>query len=345
MAGTEHTSLVDLDAHRKAPPAYLTDEYIQKAPHGHGLTLKLLKTVQRGIHEISGHLRMSDAELARVTRARLRDELADHKQAECRHKQALEAAGFLRATTQAPKVPQVNLRLDWNGEFLTGTQAALQALGIGAGQDFPSDRRWRRGLVTTDPRGLPCKITNGYTNDEGAPVFWARITYPGRNTESPWLQHAPGVRKNRRDYGDVYSGKAEALIAAGLVSTEQLPGAPGLPKTCARFMPDGSFVRLKNQPLHRAPVAGEKSITKYGERFEVLFWAAPDEAAQRKAEAEATTAAWAQQPRPVSLLDLAAANAMRTNGSEAKRPRLTLVLSPCAQQPMGAAGVKAQSGA
>jgi len=321
MARTEHTSLIDLDAHRKAPPAYLKDEYIEKAPHGHGLTLKLLKTVQQGIQEISGHLRMSDAELAR-------------------HKQALEAAGFLRAPPQASKPPGVSMHLDCYGEYFHGTREALQGLGLGADQAFPTDKSGRYGLLTIDPRGLPCKITAASPNDQGEATFHARITYPGRHLEIQWLHHAPGVRTTCQSFGTAYAGKAEALIAAGLVSKDQLPGAPGLPKTCARFMPDGSFTKSRVRAI-----AGAKEITKHGQRFEILVQISPEEEARRNTEAEAQREAWARQPRPVSLLDLAAANAMRTNGSEAKRPRLTLVLSPCAQQPMGAAGVKAQGGA
>jgi hypothetical protein len=52
---------------------------------------------------------------------------------------------------------------------------------------------------------------------------------------------APGVRVTEYWHSDEYFGTAEALISVGLVRADQLPGQPGMPKSCSTFY-DGQRV-------------------------------------------------------------------------------------------------------
>lgn len=47
-------------------------------------------------------------------------------------------------------------------------------------------------------------------------------------------------------WGNIYQGTAEALIAAGLVRFDQLPGQPGRGKTVATYLPDGTMLPIRN---------------------------------------------------------------------------------------------------
>lgn len=46
---------------------------------------------------------------------------------------------------------------------------------------------------------------------------------------------APGVRVTEYPSGNVYFGSAEALVSAGLICANQLPGQPGMAKFCVTF--------------------------------------------------------------------------------------------------------------
>lgn len=50
-----------------------------------------------------------------------------------------------------------------------------------------------------------------------------------------------------------YSGSSSALLGAGLLLPEQLPGTNGNPATCASFHPDGSRVRKGAPRAHLEP--------------------------------------------------------------------------------------------
>lgn len=56
----------------------------------------------------------------------------------------------------------------------------------------------------------------------------------------------PGVFRYVEWHQAVYVGKAEALISAGLVTLEQLPGQPGNGRGMCTYEPDGSKVQKGN---------------------------------------------------------------------------------------------------
>jgi len=80
---------------------------------------------------------------------------------------------------------------------------------------------------------------------------------------------------------DTYTGTAEALIEAGLVRADQLPGLPGVNKTMRTFAPDGRDAR-KGQNFRGFP--GAMQIIKKGRRFVVNIAVGEDEHERRLAE-------------------------------------------------------------
>lgn len=96
------------------------------------------------------------------------------------------------------------------------------------------------------------------------------------------LKHIAGnaiERDTSIDWCDTYTGTADALIEAGLVRADQLPGLPGVNKTMRTFAPDGREAR-KGQNFRRFP--GARRIVKRGQRFAVQVTVGPDEQARRR---------------------------------------------------------------
>lgn len=73
---------------------------------------------------------------------------------------------------------------------------------------------------------------------------------------------------------DVYSGPIEAMLAAGIVSPEQLPGLPGHNKHNRQFLADGSQIGRPREAGGKGGVyaryePGAKSIHRSGNRLSV----------------------------------------------------------------------------
>lgn len=83
---------------------------------------------------------------------------------------------------------------------------------------------------------------------------------------------------------DTYTGTAEALIEAGLIRADQLPGLPGVNKGQRTFMPDGRDVH-KGQNYRYLP--GARRIVKRGRRFAVDVVVDEDEQKRRLADRHA----------------------------------------------------------
>lgn len=96
-------------------------------------------------------------------------------------------------------------------------------------------------------------------------------------TKLPGVEYDPGVG------GDQYMGHASALIAAGLVTPDQLPGAPGMPVSGVTFV-DGL-----RQPRTARPDHDERwmRICKVGRRFQVTRGISTDERERREDAREA----------------------------------------------------------
>lgn len=66
------------------------------------------------------------------------------------------------------------------------------------------------------------------------------------------MHSSPGLRFKPMAGYSCYSGSAKALLSAGLLLPEQLPGSNGNPATCASFHPDGRRVQRGEPNAHTA---------------------------------------------------------------------------------------------
>ncbi len=200
---------------------------------------------------------------------------------------------------------------DVAGESIWGTKEQIQAFGIAIGQAFPGEPSGpKRQLSVRDPRGFKVKITRTYWR--GQP-FAADITYPNLPVRSkpPESEPFPGVRKREGDFGgcDEFRGKAEDLIAAGLVLATQLPGAPGMRKTRVTILADGSVLEgYYSNTIPAAISAGAKSVERASPKsatFLVSVHVDRAERDRRESRQEIARSAWLHEvrklPRPRKL--------------------------------------------
>ena len=84
---------------------------------------------------------------------------------------------------------------------------------------------------------------------------------------------APGVRVTEYWHADEYFGSAEALVSAGLVRANQLPGQPGVAKSCVTFYGGKRVAPGKHskndEKFLRIKTAGKKFNLKQGISKEV----------------------------------------------------------------------------
>lgn len=98
----------------------------------------------------------------------------------------------------------------------------------------------------------------------------------------------PGVKLLKKNcFGNLYSGSAEALIAAGLLTLEQLPGQPGNGSSMTSFFPDGTRVPQGSNYACKRP--GYKQVRRAGKKgsFLVLVRQSEEEHERREAERNA----------------------------------------------------------
>lgn len=92
------------------------------------------------------------------------------------------------------------------------------------------------------------------------------------------MPFAPGVsRRDDSSGGDFYQGTGAALVAAGLVTWEHLPGQIGMNKTCVTVRADGTVPKIGGnmQP-------GDRWIQRLRSgKFEVFVCVALDEKERR----------------------------------------------------------------
>ncbi len=208
-------------------------------------------------------------------------------------------AGF-NATSQSPTFEYQER--PW-GDLIIGTSDELQALGLGVGFEFPSDRRGR--LIVRDPRGFRAEIRTDYRNG----LHVAYVVFPGREEllEQKFEIFAPGVKLTYGSCSAWYSGTAEALCAAGLAKIEHFPGHPGMRKVIVTIYPDGSVSQghlNANDP--RAREVGATRIYKLSKAtFRCMRVIAAEDAKRKRDEIDRRRALLEQQlgalPRPPRL--------------------------------------------
>ncbi len=191
------------------------------------------------------------------------------------------------------------------GESIEGTKAALQRLGLGVGMAFPGEPGApKRRITVQDPRGFSCSIRPcGW----GEFPYSASINLPGRETlERECSEFASGVMKTALVWADRYAGTGAALVAAGLVRADQLPGQPGMGKTKVSISPNGAVLRARDSPGAKEP--GAKLIERTGKgQYELLVRVSADEEERRREADQRAVAEWEARvhalPRPEPLVD------------------------------------------
>ena len=86
------------------------------------------------------------------------------------------------------------------------------------------------------------------------------VDLPDNNCRAASLQARARIRFEEETHGDVYTGRIDDLIAAGIVTREQIPGVPGAPKVAMTFY-KGELVR---KGAHRDRDEHYWSITRRG---------------------------------------------------------------------------------
>lgn len=197
-------------------------------------------------------------------------------------------------------------QLPW-GDLIYGTKNQLQSIGIGPEVAFPGETNGpKRVLRVTDPRGFIAKVEA--TDSKGRDLFVASISFPGR--ERP--QHrsydfANGVRKVEMIWGDLFTGTAESLSAAGIVRCDQLPGQPGMRKVTVTILADGSLPKgAPTANCSKAKEPGSKLIHKKSKTtYEVCVTAPRHEQDRRRDKDLKAHREWEDRmqalPRPAPL--------------------------------------------
>lgn len=126
---------------------------------------------------------------------------------------------------------------------------------------------------------------------------------------------------------DRYRGSAAALVQAGLVAWDQLPGQPGCAtKTAASFLPDGQpMPRMYCRPWSLVP--GSRRVQRLSaDRYEVLVAVSEEEQKRRHADL---------------LTKFAEANAARENKARGELLKRNLVTTPAEYRHRNLAGARA----
>lgn len=186
---------------------------------------------------------------------------------------------------------------DW-GDFIEGTKSQIQDYGLGIDLPWPGEPGATAcRMKIKDHRGFDVELAavpnGGYV---------ASIRFPGwPERPKPLIDDAPfpGVRRHRCWWGDEYRGTADALVEAGLVDRDRLPGMPGMRKTCVTILPDGSLPqgsRYANHPDARR--AGSRLIYKRSTTmFELHIRVDYEEGERRRIAIKEAEDQWTRQVR------------------------------------------------
>lgn len=171
------------------------------------------------------------------------------------------------------------------GDIFTGTKAQLNAIGFGVGCLFPGEPRANKRICK-----LP--LAHGYAKVQ------VRVNWMLRNeVEMPFeqrtfeviaqhLEHDPRFERKYTHIapgvvlrGSSYYGEAQALIHAGIIHEQQLPGMPGCGKCTTTFDLEGNVFR-RTSGYWQQP--GFKVVSKYGKKISVFCVPTDEERATKK---------------------------------------------------------------
>lgn len=141
----------------------------------------------------------------------------------------------------------------------------------------------------------------------GGDIYRAFVGLPNRESvpDWPWIDFAPGVSRRNDLWADEYKGTAMALVNAGIVRFDQLPGQPGMRKTVVTIFPDGTLPS-GSKTVSREP--GAKQIRASKDTYSVRVFIDMEEQQRRDTEYQQMRWEWEARmrnlPRPAPLIDL-----------------------------------------
>lgn len=195
------------------------------------------------------------------------------------------------------------------GDLIYGSKEQLQALGLAVDLAFPGEPGApRRRMKVLDPRGLSTTI--GLATYKGTGIYSASISFPGRSwwdQEERWNDFAEGVKKREYPSFDDYRGTADALVAAGLVRLDQLPGKPGMRKVKVTILADGTLPKgAPTANCSRAQEPGARLIERRSKTtYGLCVYVCDDEESRRREAEDQAKEEWEQRilalPRPAPL--------------------------------------------
>ncbi len=168
-------------------------------------------------------------------------------------------------------------------EHLEGTKEEIQAAGFGVGKLFPGEpgankRRLSLGKVNgfahvSVSKKRSYERSNGVCTDTGLFEVYAHyIKREQPDSRTMKTDFAPGVTRHEDLWHDVYIGSPDALIKAGLVLPDQLPGTANTGKVRTTFLPDGTRVTKGGSGAWN--IAGSKTVKRFGNRVAVEIYVA-----------------------------------------------------------------------
>lgn len=188
-------------------------------------------------------------------------------------------------------------------DCICGTKQQIQSLGIGLRTAFPGEPGAPKREVTTfDHRGFRVTIRPDKNDCFDAHVYFQG--WPRRpELESAAEVIAPGVTRWRGSWYDEYKGTASALMAAGVVRDEQIPGPGKARKVSATWLPDGRLCGRREAGRH---YPGQVSVSCEARWLvTVRITLTPEEEARRREAGRQACAEWERRvaalPRPAKL--------------------------------------------
>lgn len=221
-------------------------------------------------------------------------------------------------------------KFEWGEQFI-GTKAQLQEAGFLRDKPYPGEPGGNKRKVSIKPNSDFAAITVEKKRDfDAATGQWIDrgiFKVDGRyvRLERTELQRnksdfAPGVTRHEGLWADVFVGDATSLIAAGLVTDDQLPGKPNCGKVRTTFLADGTRCKQGSSESHSKKRL--KTVRTFGKKIAVDIYV--PEAIYQARHAEYREE-WARADQRLSV-EYARLIALRSSQPVASKPKAHLRL-------------------
>jgi hypothetical protein len=219
------------------------------------------------------------------------------------------------------------------GDCIRGTKEQLQALGLAVGRAFPGEPGGggaRSKLKTLDPHGFEVRIRKDLYQS-GDDVFTADRYFPHWPERPAMCQAQPfaiGVRLERAPWWDEYVGTPADLIAAGVLTAEDLSAFTESGRRKLTIYADGTIETRRVPEYNKSRESGARRIqqkSRWAVAVQVLI--SNEEHDARFAADKKTEREWEQKvkamPRPPRLMPVSDGALTQRQHAEATAARDT----------------------